>query len=86
VIGRRVPLFETETIRLVELVGKTGRLVVGASPTTGAAQVRDGRGNLHQVTCRTDAFEQPLPSGTEVILVEYQQERRSFVVAAYPPM
>jgi hypothetical protein len=70
--------------RAADLVGRVGLVVVPASPTDGAAQVRDARGNLHQVSCHTDQFDRPLPAGTEVLLVDYHEQRRSFVVAASP--
>jgi hypothetical protein len=71
-LARRLPLFETQTVRRAELVGAVGRVVLAASERGGVAQVRDARGDLHQVTCRLTAGE-TLPPGAELLLVEYDE-------------
>jgi membrane protein implicated in regulation of membrane protease activity len=83
-VARQVPLLESETIRRAELVGRVGRVVVSTSTTSGAAHVRDARGNLHQIACHVDQFDSPVPAGTDVVLVDYHEQRRSFVVSASP--
>lgn len=71
-LARRLPLFETQTVRRAELVGAVGRVVLAASERGGVAQVRDARGDLHQVTCRLAAGE-ALPPGAELLLIEYDE-------------
>jgi hypothetical protein len=72
-LARRMPLFESQTVRRAELVGAIGRVVLTASARGGVAQVRDGRGDLHQVTCRLAAGEADLPPGAEVLLIDYDE-------------
>jgi hypothetical protein len=83
-VARYAPMLETETVRRVDLVGLTGRLVLAASDRSGVAQVRDGRGNLYQVTCRLPTGEVPLPSGTEVLLVDYDEPSNTFIASRNP--
>jgi membrane protein implicated in regulation of membrane protease activity len=82
--ARRMPMLETETVRRADLVGAVGRLVLPASEQGGVLQVHDRRGNLHQVPCRLAADEPGLPSGAAVLLVDYDEAARTFVVAASP--
>jgi hypothetical protein len=79
-VARRAPLLQSEAIRRADLVGAVGRLVVAASPAGGAAQVRDRRGNLHQVPCRTASGEPPLPAGSVVLLIDYDETGAVFSV------
>jgi hypothetical protein len=71
-MARRLPLFESQTIRRAQLVGAVGRVVLAVGARGGVAQVRDARGDLHQVTCRLAAGE-ALPPGAEVLLIEYDE-------------
>jgi hypothetical protein len=76
-LGRRVRLFESETIRRTDLLGASGRLVVG-----GTVQVRDARGDLYQFRCRPAPGEAGLRPGAEVVLLDYDEAAQTFVVAA----
>jgi hypothetical protein len=83
-LARRVPLLESETVRRADLVGATGRLVLPASEWGGVAQVRDQRGNLHQVICRLQVGDSPLPSGAEVLLVDYDARTSRYLASRSP--
>jgi membrane protein implicated in regulation of membrane protease activity len=82
-LARRLPLFETETVRRADLVGCEGKLVLPASPAGGLAQVRDRRGNLHQVRCRLEPGAPSLPAGSAVLLVDHDQEANVFLAEAF---
>jgi hypothetical protein len=82
-LARRLPLFETETVRRADLVGSEGKLVLPASPAGGLAQVRDRRGNLHQVRCRLEPGAAALPAGSAVLLVDHDQETNVFLAEAF---
>jgi hypothetical protein len=47
-------------------------------------QVRDRRGNLHQLSCRTLHGEPTLPLGSDVLLVEYDGHRGVYRATANP--
>jgi hypothetical protein len=80
----RVRMVETETISRRELVGGVGRAVLGIGAASGLAQVKDRRGNLHQVSCRTLDGEVVLRAGAEVLVVDYDEEGKVFYVTGNP--
>jgi hypothetical protein len=80
----RVRMLETETISRRELVGGAGKAVLGIGASSGLAQVKDRRGNLHQVSCRMLGGEAPLRAGAEVLVVDYDEEGRVYYVTANP--
>jgi hypothetical protein len=77
-MARRLPMFETQTVRRAELVGAVGRVVLAASERGGVAQVRDARGDLHQVTCRLAPGEHLSP-GAQVLLIEYDERSGAYL-------
>jgi len=79
-MGRFVPLNETYAVRRGELVGCIGEALYGINETFGVAMVRDGRGDLHQVTCRVGAGIEPVEKGAKVKLVAYGPRDRTFFV------
>jgi hypothetical protein len=85
VVGRKAALYADERAGKDELVGTGGKLVVAASADRrGLAWVRDRRGRLHQVTCHTEEGEPDLPSGTDVLVVHYDDRANLFLVTADP--
>lgn len=80
----RVRMVETETITRRDLVGGVGRAVLGVGAASGLAQVKDRRGNLHQVSCRTLDGEPVLPAGTEVLVVDYDEAEKLYYVTGNP--
>jgi hypothetical protein len=79
-MGRFVPLNETYAVRRGELVGCVGEAIYGINESFGMAMVRDGRGDLHQVTCRVGAGIEPVEKGAKVKLVAYGPRDRTFFV------
>ena len=75
---------ETETVARRDLVGAEGRVVLPVGASWGLAQVHDRRGNLHQVGCRTMEDEAPLASGTEILLVDYDEGQRVYHAVPNP--
>jgi len=83
-LRQRVRMLESETITRRELVGGVGRAVLAVGSSAGLAQVRDRRGNLHQVSCRTLEAEAPLPAGSEVLVVDYDEAGKLYYVSSNP--
>jgi hypothetical protein len=77
---RFVPLNETYAVRRGELVGCVGEAMYGINETFGLAVVRDGRGDLHQVSCRVGTGVAPVTKGARVKLVAYGAKDRTFFV------
>jgi membrane protein implicated in regulation of membrane protease activity len=79
-IGRYVPLNETYARGRDQLVGCVGEAVFAIDERFGMAAVRDGRGDLHQVTCRVASGVEPVGKGAKVRLVAYGREDQTFFV------
>lgn len=81
-IARLIPTSETYLVKRQDLVGRTGKLVLDATPDSGVLQAYDRERNLHQVTCRTR--EGRIPSGCEVLVVDYLAEESTYIVEVNP--
>ena len=80
-INRIMPTSESYNVTQHHLVGQTGTLVLPADATRGLAQVKDPQGTVYNITCRTDGPE--LPSGQEILVLEYVAEKDAYLVQAY---
>lgn len=82
VMQRVMPTSETYVLGKRSLVGRIGTLILDATETRGTAQVRDARGDLHQIACvsRSDR----IPSGTDVLLVDYRSDDDTFIIEPNP--
>jgi membrane protein implicated in regulation of membrane protease activity len=78
VIGRVMPKTVLHKVDDADLEGRVGRLAVPADDASGFVDVRDSIGNMHRVRCRTE--KDPLPTGSEVLLIEYEASSRTYVV------
>jgi hypothetical protein len=76
--SRLIPNVETYGVTSERLVGKTGEARYPISETFGEALVRDRYGQLHQVTCRTLPGKEAIPSGSKVILYQYDSDHDWF--------
>lgn len=81
IINRFMPSSESYNVTKHDLIGRTGTLVLPAGAERGLAQVSDRQGNVFNVTCRTDGAE--IPSGQEVLLLEYAEDKDTYLVQAY---
>jgi membrane protein implicated in regulation of membrane protease activity len=83
-LATRLRLVESESVRREELAGRIGTAILPVGPDAGLLQVHDGRGNLHQLACRTPSAEPPVPAGRAVLIVEYDRARGLCLVVADP--
>jgi membrane protein implicated in regulation of membrane protease activity len=81
-LGRVMPTSETYLVSRHSFAGCTGRLLTSTDATSGYAQVKDREGNVHNIKCRTTAG--TLPKGEEILVVEYDDETKTFLVDANP--
>jgi hypothetical protein len=81
-VNRVLPTSETYRISRRDFAGCTGVLLLPANPTTGYAQVKDREGNVHNIKCRTARG--ALAKGEEILVVEYDEDTRTFIVDASP--
>ena len=80
-IGRAVPAFSSTATSVKRLVSRRGHVV---SPQVdekyGQVKVRDPGGTLITVFAIVDPGKPPIPRDTEVILVEYDEAKKVFIV------
>jgi len=80
-LGRAVPAFSSTATSVKRLVARRGHVV---SPQVdekyGQVKVRDTGGTLITVFAVVDPGKPPIPRDTEVILVEYDEAKKVFVV------
>lgn len=81
-LNRFVPTTETYRVSKHDLAGQTGVLLLPANSSDGLAQVKDHEGSIHNVRCRTLRGE--LPKGGEVLVIEYDEDARVYVVDTNP--
>ena len=80
-IDRFLPLNETSARRRHELLGSIGEALFPIDARFGLVAVRDDRGELFQVPCRTHDDRDVLPKGARVRLIGYSAKTRSFFVS-----
>jgi hypothetical protein len=81
-LGRLLPTTETYLVSRHGFAGCTGKLLLPADTTSGYAQVKDREGNVHNIKCRTTGA--ALAKGSEILVVEYDEETKTYVVDANP--
>lgn len=82
-LARLLPTFETYRISRSDLIGCGGKLLNDAdAESVGYAQIRDGEGNIHNITCRAYLEAGKLVRGQDVMVIDYDEERNVYHVEA----
>lgn len=81
-IHRHLPMSESYQVSRHDFAGCTGTLLLPADGSSGYAQIKDREGNVHNIQCRTTAG--ALAKGTAILVVEYDEDSKTFVVDANP--
>lgn len=81
IMARLMPATETSVTRKADLVDCLGRVRFQVTQRTGSAMVTGPQGHLQEVSCRVKEGRDPIPSGTSVILFEYDETSDLFYVA-----
>lgn len=80
-MARLMPATETSVTRKSELVDCQGRVRFRVTESSGSVMVTGPQGHLQEVSCRVKQGRDPISSGTDVILFEYDEARDLFYVA-----
>lgn len=80
IVGRLMPNTETYGVSRLELVGSLGTTVFPTNETTGTIHVKDTYGTVHRVQAKTEDGAKPIPSGKEVMILDFDEEDKRFVV------
>ena len=81
-IHRHLPTSESYPISRHDFAGCTGALLLPADASSGYAQIKDREGNVHNIRCRTT--EGALAKGTAILVVEYDEDSKVFIIDANP--
>lgn len=79
-LSRLIPSVETYGVTRERLLGKTGEARYPISETFGEALVRDRYGQLHLVSCHTLPGKEVIPSGSKVVLYQFDSDQDVFYV------
>lgn len=80
VFARVLPKSETYARRRHELLGSVGEALYNIDRKFGMASIRDERGNLFQIGCRSEKANEAIPKGSHVKLIGYNAKEQLFYV------
>lgn len=81
-IQRHFPTSESYPISRQDFAGCSGTLLLPADRSSGYAQVKDREGNVHNIRCRT--MQGALPKGAAILVIEYDEDSKTFTIDANP--
>ncbi|MDL1964411.1 MAG: YqiJ family protein [Deltaproteobacteria bacterium] len=85
-VAKVLPKQASSAVSLTSLVGKHGEASVQISATGGRAKVRDQHGTLHNIYCRVAEGEKPVHENEEIIVLQYLQAEKVFIVQKKPTL
>jgi len=80
VVGRMLPTTETYGVSRAELCGSLGKTVFATTESAGTVDIKDRYGTVHRVQAKTEAGKEAIPSNTEVIVVDFDEADKRFIV------
>jgi len=83
IVAKIMPKTSTFTTTVKDLVGKVGESLYSIDQDHGTIRVMDQFGNLQQYAAYT--FKDSIPGDTQVLIVNWNEERNAFLVAVLPP-
>lgn len=80
VVGRLIPPTETFGVTRLELVGSIGKTVFATTQTAGTVDIKDTYGTVHRVQAKAEDGAEPIPTGTEVMVLDFDEDDKRYVV------
>ncbi len=80
IVGRYLPSVESYGVARFELVGSMGKAVLPTSENTGTVDIKDIYGTIHRVQAKTEQDAEAIPSGAEVMVLDFDEDDKRFVV------
>lgn len=82
IVSKMMPREETFGVSRRELVGLTGKAVYAISEKAGTVDISDKYGTVHRTQAKTGDGGGIIPSGTKVLVLDYDTADKKFVVKA----
>jgi hypothetical protein len=82
-IGRVMPSTETDSVTSHDLIGCSGTLILPADSKGGLAQLRNKKGELYQVQCRSDSS---IPKSSAILTIDYNASGDFYTVVRDPSL
>ncbi len=84
-LARRLGLFDTTRAPTRhDLVGCSGHAVYSITETEGTANIKSHTGDILRVSCRTAPGQPPIPAGTELLVIGYNEAEGDYIVEPHP--
>lgn len=80
IVGRMIPQEETYGVSRAELCGSLGKTVYAVSESAGTVDIKDRFGTVHRVQAKVEKKEESIPAGSDVIVVDFDDEDKRFIV------
>lgn len=80
IVARVMPGTESYAVTRFDMIGTLGRTVYKVTETTGTVNIKDSYGTVHREQCKTETGAEPITANTEVIVIDYDEEDKRFVV------
>ncbi len=85
ILARRLGLFDTTPAPARrDLVGCSGYAVFPITETEGTANIKSRTGDILRVSCRVAPGQPTIPAGTELLVIEYNEEWGGYIVEPHP--
>lgn len=80
-VARLMPTTETDSVKKMDLIGCSGEITLKCDKLCGLAQIKNRKGDLYQINCRSD---EPLSKGTKILTFEYDEAFDTYKVVVDP--
>lgn len=80
IVGRLLPGEETYGVTRFQLVGSLGKTVYPTTEVTGTVDIKDQSGTVHRVQAKVEPGKEDIPGGSDVIIVDFDEDDKRFVV------
>ncbi len=80
VVGRYMPTTETYAVSQRALTDRLATAVFPITETTGTVHIRDEYGTVHRMQAKTQQNAPEIPSGSEVIVIDFDEADKRYVV------
>lgn len=75
-----LPGTENYAVTRFDMIGALARTVYTVTETSGTINIKDSYGTIHREQCKAESGAEPIAANTEVIVIDYDENDKRFVV------